>query len=394
MLPESKKEQARRLSELRAELEQVTHEYIHSLVDSHEAREKHADFLMTILDSVADGLLVYDCDQKIILANQAAAKLAGMSLVGSDKDYIRQKMTFYKHQDGEPFEPLEEPFYHALNKKEACEKEGFVKGDTLGVDGMWIRAHAAPVLDKNKNLLGVVSTFGDITSQKLLQHQRDALASVIAHDIKNHLAGEEMILNYLTNLANLDENAIDAISKMKASNKHHLELATSLLEIFRADFVMNTDSSVDLDLPKIIESVLFLNALAATATGVQVKTDIDSQLPRIKGVPTAIRHSLHNILQNAINMSAKGDSILVSVKKCTNGVSISVTDSGAGMSEDQVSKLFNQNTVASKLPVDSRSSGVGLFFSKLLLDAHKAKLTCKSEVGQGTKFTIELPEAN
>ncbi len=390
-----KKDQAKELFQLRAELEQLTQDYVNSLVDSEEARANHAEFLTTILDSIADGLVVYDCKEKVILANQAAAKLVGMDLSGLDKSSIREKFLTFKNKGGEPFKVSDEPYFHALNQKEACEKEGYISGDSIDRGGFWLRAHASPVLDKENNLLGVVATYSDISERKRLQQQRDALASVIAHDIKNHLAGEEMIYSYLSKLGESGEKfesaAMDAISKMRASNKHHLELATSLLEIFRADFVINTNNAVILEIEKIIELVIFLNSLAATVSGVEIKTEIETDLPPIKGVPAAIRHSLHNLLQNAINLSTKGDTIIVSVKKEDTGISISVTDHGAGMSEEEISRLFDQNAIASKIPDSLKSSGVGLFFSKLLLDAHHATLTCQSKVGEGSKFTIKLP---
>lgn len=390
-----KKDQAKDLFQLRAELEQLTQDYVNTLVESEEARANHAEFLTTILDSIADGLVVYDCKENVILANQAAAKLVGMDLSGLDKTSIREKFLSFKNKGGEPFKATDEPYFHALTQKEPCEKEGYLAGDTIEDGGFWLRAHASPVLDKQNHLLGVVATYCDISERKRLQQQRDALASVIAHDIKNHLAGEEMIFNYLSKLGENGEKfesvAMDAIAKMRASNKHHLELATSLLEIFRADFVINSNNAVNLDIEKIIELVIFLNSLAASVSGVEIKTEIEADLPTIKGVPAAIRHSLHNLLQNAINMSTKGDTIVVSVKKEDTGISISVTDHGAGMSEEEISRLFNQNSIASKIPANLKSSGVGLFFSKLLLEAHHATLTCQSKVGEGSKFTIKLP---
>lgn len=386
------KEQAQKLAKLRAEVERITQEYINSLVESEDARAHHADFLMAILDSVADGLVVYDCEENVILANQAAARMAGMSLFGKDKTTIRQSIQIYHTKNGAPLPVEEEPYFHALHQKEACEKEGYIEGNSISPDGMWLRANAAPVLDKSQNLIGVVSTFCDISERKKLQNERDALSSMIAHDLKNHLAGEEMILNYLkNNSSELNETSLDAIEKMRASNKHHLELATSLLEIFRTDFVLNTANSVEIDFKKIFEVVLFLNSLSAATNQIKIKTEIEPDLPVIKGVPAAIRHTLHNVLQNAIKMSKKGDTVTLSVKRVQNKIAVSVIDSGVGMSKEQVSKLFDPISVAKRIPVDSSSSGIGLYFSKLLLDAHKASISCQSKEGSGTTVTIEFP---
>lgn len=386
------KENAEDLEKLRGEVERITQKYINTLIESEEARANHADFLMTILESVADGLIVYDCDEKVLLVNQAAARMSGTDLSGSDKPAIRRQFSLYHSKDGKLMPHSEEPYHHAIKTKTSCEKEAYIAGDTIEDGGLWIRAHAAPVLDKKENLLGVVTTFHDITERRRLQHQRDALASVIAHDLKNHLAGEDMILTYLTNdSTGIQGTALDALQKMQASNKHHLELATSLLEIYRTDFVISADSTVDLDIKRIIDVGIFINSLSAAAIGVEFEVEIEDNLPQIKGVPAAIRHALHNLLQNAVKMSKKGDKIKVSVVKKNGSIAISVADKGQGMSEDEVSHLFDPTNIAKKLPSNIRSSGVGLFLSKLLLDAHRASLSCTSKAGSGTTFTIELP---
>lgn len=392
MQTNTNKEKAEDLERLRGEVERITQKYINTLIESEEARAHHADFLMTILESVADGLIVYDCNEKVLLVNQAAAKMSGTDLSGSDKPSIRKQFSLYHSKDGELIPHSEEPYHHAMKTKTSCEKEGYIAGDTIEEGGLWIRAHAAPVLDKEENLLGVVTTFHDITERRRLQHQRDALASVIAHDLKNHLAGEDMILTYLTKESSgITGTALDALNKMQASSKHHLELATSLLEIYRTDFVISADSTVDLDIKRIIEVGVFINSLAASACGVEIEVEMEDNLPRAKGVPAAIRHALHNLLQNAVKMSKKGDKVKVSVTKKNGCLTISVADKGQGMSEEEVNHLFDPTTMAKKLPSTIRSSGVGLFLSKLLLDAHRASLSCSSKEGKGTTFTIELP---
>lgn len=378
------------LLEMRQEVERITKAYIERLLQSEEALSEHVEFLRTILDCMGDGLIAYDDTGKVLLANNAACRLAGFELGETDRSEIFRKFTFRTSKDGPLLSPDEEPFRAALKERRSVVKEGYVTGETLPAEGMWLRANASPVIDENKNIHGVVTIFHDISERKQVQHQRDGLASLVTHDIKNHLVGLQLILDHLLRSlsGSVGDEVLDLISKMQASNKHHLELASSLMEIYRSEFVLDSGSAVDTHLEQIVQIAVFLNRLQAAAKGVQVELDLEEGIPSIKGIPAALRHVFFNLIQNAIKASQSGQTVKVSLKRAPHGIVLSVRDFGSGLTEREIENLFNPSALARRRSDLSGSSGLGLFLSKLLLDAHNARITCSSTPREGTSFEV------
>ncbi len=377
---------------MRREVERLTEAYIERLLQSKEALNEHLEFLRTILNCIGDGLVFYNCSGKVILANKAACTLAGFELANSDRSEIAGKCSFFAYKDGPRLRADEEPFSVAMKELRSFIREGYVTGETLPVEGIWLRAHAAPVLDESQNLHGIVSLFHDISERRRVQHQRDGLASLVTHDVKNHLVGMQHILDHLqVSLAGtVGSDVLDLLSKMHASTKHHLELTSSLMEIYRSEFILDSGSAVDTDLEQIVKIAVFLNRLEATTKGVEIETEIQDGIPSIQGIPAAIRHVVFNLIQNAIKASHSGQTVKVTLKSTHEGIAVSVRDFGKGLSEQEIESLFDPAVLAKRRSDHAGSSGLGLFLSKLLLDAHNASISCRSKPEEGTTFEVVI----
>ena len=106
--------ESEQLLAMRREVERLTEAYIARLLQSKEALSEHLDFLRTILDCIGDGLIVYDCTGKVVLANKAACRLAGFELAHSDKSEIAKKCSFFAYKGGPQLRSYEEPFAVAM----------------------------------------------------------------------------------------------------------------------------------------------------------------------------------------------------------------------------------------------------------------------------------------
>ena len=119
---------------------------------------------------------------------------------------------------------------------------------------------------------------------------------------------------------------------------------------------------------------------------------VDDAEVKIKADPSKIRQVLTNLVDNAIKYTPSGY-VKAELKKDGNGILISVKDSGAGMSQETLSNLFQKFTRAknvTKLHTDG--SGLGLYIAKQIIDAHQGKIWAESAgEGQGSRFCVELP---
>lgn len=378
---------------IRQEIERQTQAYIELLLESRQAVENHASFLSTILECIGDNLIVYDAEGKVMLANKAAIQFAGLDFIGSDRDKIRKRVTFLTDKNGTEIPREEEPYTLAMEEHRVSEREGYLHDAKNPENGGWIRAQASPVIDKNNNFLGVVATASDISERKHLQIQRDGLASLIAHDVKNHLISEEYIIGDLLEKPNLPEEIKSDLQTVLNSAKHHRELANAMLQIHHTDFMLDAHSTVSIDLNAVLNMVLELNSLEAQAKTVTLKTDIESDLPAIKGVAAGLRHVLHNLVHNAIKASDEGGEVNIKIESQNSSgkVKITIQNGGKIIPASDIERLFDHRTVASRIPRYDGSTGFGLYLSKIMLDAHKATVLCTSNKENGTTFVIELP---
>ncbi|MDX2107955.1 MAG: ATP-binding protein [Candidatus Melainabacteria bacterium] len=378
---------------IRQEIERQTQAYIELLLESRQAVENHASFLSTILECIGDNLIVYDAEGKVMLANKAAIQFAGLDFIGSDRNKIRERVTFLTDKNGTEIPREDEPYTVAMEERRVSEREGYLHDAKNPDNGGWIRAQASPVVDKHNNFLGVVATASDISERKHLQKQRDGLASLIAHDVKNHLISEEYIIGDLLEKPNLPPEIRSDLQTVYNSAKHHRELANAMLQIHHTDFMLDAHSSVSIDLNSVLQMVLELNALEAQSKSVIIKTDVEDDLPSIKGVAAGLRHVLHNLLHNAIKASNNGGTVTLKIENLPSvcKVKITIHNGGKIIAAADLDRLFDQHTVASRIPRYDGSTGFGLYLSKIMLDAHKATVKCTSNQESGTMFEIELP---
>ncbi len=376
---------------VRQEIERQTQAYIELLLESRQAIEDHASFLRTILESIGDNIIVYDSQGNVLLANRAAIEFAGIDFIGSDRAMIRKRVTFLTEKDGPSVPVNEEPYTIAMNEHRISEREGYLNDLKDPNHGRYIRAHGAPVIDKKNIFLGVVTTTSDIGERKRLQQQRDALASLIAHDVKNHLISEEYLIGDLLEKPNLPPEIKQDLQTIYSSAQHHRELANAMLQIHHTDFMIDVKSASSIDLKEVLNMVLELNVMEANAKDVKIQVDIDEKLPQVKGVAAGLRHVLHNLLHNAVKASDKNGTVKIKVQPQTASVSITIHNFGKSIPPKDMEKLFDKDVVASRIPRYDGSTGFGLYLSKILLDAHKASVQCTSDETNGTTFTIELP---
>jgi two-component system, sporulation sensor kinase C len=113
--------------------------------------------------------------------------------------------------------------------------------------------------------------------------------------------------------------------------------------------------------------------------------------PKSLGLPGVICHVFHNIIQNAVEVSAPSGSVNVSVDFDADRIFVKVTDRGEGMSPQALENLFSPARVAGKVPITGHSSGFGLYLSQMLVQTQGGNITCVSEVGEGTSLTVSLP---
>jgi two-component system sensor histidine kinase VicK len=368
--------------------------YLNQLQRSGDPGDMRSKVISAMFDYIADGLIVFDEKLTIVLANHAAAQLARWDLEDVSRDELRRQYSFFKADATSPLPIDEEPIVVATREKRSCELEGYVTGSTLPESGVFVRAHAAPILDDNDTVIGGVTVFHDITERLRLQRQRDTLVALIAHDIKNHLGSVGSFLALLTELLpdNIDAEMVAFIAGLKRDSARFLEIANTFLEMSRERFFAEQAHHHRIDLLAVLKEVVGLNEFAASAKGVRLSLSIACQNPKVNGIPAVVRQIFHNLLQNAVEACSNGASVEIHVSmERPEYVTVKVTDTGSGMTPEQVSDLFDPDRVVRHVPRTTHSTGFGLYLSAMLIEQMGGTISCTSEIAQGTTVMVVLP---
>ena len=110
--------------------------------------------------------------------------------------------------------------------------------------------------------------------------------------------------------------------------------------------------------------------------------------------PQKLKQVIANLIDNAIQYNKDSGSVKIVLMQEGNLVEIRISDSGVGISKDHLSSLFttfNRGGLDKAMRADVEGTGLGLYLSKLIIEAHKGRIVVSSVEGQGTTFTITLP---
>ncbi len=219
---------------------------------------------------------------------------------------------------------------------------------------------------------------------------KSQLLKIAAHDLKNPLQGIMGFSNFI-----IEDSKDDKIKEMSnhilTASKEMLNLINELLgsNIAQSNsFRLNKNK---INISKIIDDVIKNNSLIANQKGQKIILGKNTEA-FISGDESWIKHSIDNLISNAIKYSPKGKSIYINSYINDNKIFIEVEDEGPGLTDKDKQKLFEPFQKLSAKPTGNEySTGLGLALVKDIITRHNGKVYAKSEIGKGSTFIIELP---
>ncbi len=226
--------------------------------------------------------------------------------------------------------------------------------------------------------------------EQQLKQQYDEIASLaggLAHEIRNPLSTIRMNLELL--FEDIDESEDPhthrLVRKLKTiqSECGHLE---DILEAF-LQFARAGELNLELvDLGEIVRNFLDFYQAEADQKQIEVRPHLPSDLPPVKLDRRLIRQALVNLVQNAQQAMPDGGLLELQASFKDEHVVLDIIDTGSGMSPAALDKMFQ--VFFSTKPT---GSGLGLPTVRKIIEAHHGTITCESEPGRGTKFTLNFP---
>ena len=230
---------------------------------------------------------------------------------------------------------------------------------------------------------------------QLLNATKDKFFSIIAHDLKNPFQG---IMGLSENLelqfdSLNDPQKKEFIAFIKDASKGAYSLLENLLQWSRSQTNSITFTPVLLSIAEIVHETFTVLRLNADNKNIRLISQISEELKVIadKNMITTV---IRNLVNNAIKFTGKDGQIRISQVFKDNQVLIKVSDTGVGITDDQLKKMFRIDTHKSTVGTSGESgTGLGLILCKEFVEKNSGTLSVESEPGKGSTFIISLPAA-
>ncbi len=358
------------------------------------------------LDTLAEGLLVIDARDRIVLANGAFAGLVGKS---SDKlvGQLASRLSWVDEKQNE--RPAVLPWTVALREKTA-KPNMMLRLQTVAGGLRTFIVNSSPVLGGKGEYRGVLASFDDVT--ELEEKERELRKAVESADAANRTKSEFLanmsheirtpmnsILGFTDVLrrgfANDEPTRQHYLDTIHSSGKHLLELINDILDLSkieagRLEVERKACASCDL-----IAEVVTMFTVPAQNKGISLEFITAGPVPEtILTDPTRLRQIIANLVGNALKFTEAGG-VKIVARLLPLGekpqLAIDVIDSGIGISPDGLSKIFNPFVQAdSSVTRRFGGTGLGLTISRRFAAALGGDLTVASEPGRGSTFTVTL----
>jgi len=337
--------------------------------------------LATIVTDSNDAITVVDMDGRITAWNKGAE-----TTYGYRKDEALGMDVVKIVPEDKKQETLE-----VIEKIKTNETMNAFETKRLAKDGrvldMWLTV--TKLVDDEGNAVAIATTERDITEKKRLEERLrfsekftflGQLASSVAHEIRNPLG---VIKNsvYFLNIRlkeHADEKVVKHLRIMEANINAADRIISDLLDLTR-----NKVGALELvDLNGILERAF---ASLSVPEDIKVITKLD-KIPKMLLDPERIKRVFMNIIQNAVAAMPKGGKLVVGISRSGDSVEISFKDSGEGITEENMQKLFTP-----LFTTKAKGLGLGLAICKQIVEGHHGDIVVKSKVGEGALIIVRLP---
>lgn len=338
--------------------------------------------LRTILSGMVEGVVAFDNEERVLFANDRAA-----ALLEFDASAIGRKLWEVTRQRA-----VQEVAEKALQGAGPYREELDWKGP--GAKNLAVYVSRLP----GPNSPGAVMVLHDITELRRLERLRQDFVANVSHELKTPLAVIQSNIEALQDGAAEDPAARGPfLERVKLEAERLDELIQDLLKLAKIE-----SGEQPLELGPVPLDAAIAKCLERQATRAEAKSMRMFEVPP-KDAPAnvsayadadAVGHILDNLVDNAIKYSPSGGTITVRWGATEDRVTIEVQDTGHGIAEADLPRVFERFYRADRARQRSGGTGLGLAIVKHLVQVMNGQITVESQLGRGSTFRIALPRAN
>ena len=340
----------------------------------------------TLINNMHDPVIGLDEDRIVLFVNDEALKITGLQadkIIGHQIQEVALNNDLIRDLIRDSHNTTAEANRTKTIKIYADQKESYFEKEIIDIN-------ITPTGESDSQFIGQVILLKNITMFKELDVAKTNFIATVSHEFKTPLASIQMSTDLLKNekIGNLNEEQQHLIDSIKDDSNRLLKITGELLNMTQLE-----SGSIQLLISSVNPSKLMASAIDATKMqaeqkNISVSTNFEENLPKVRADFEKMVWVLTNILSNAIRYSYENSNILVSIKRSGNQVLFSVQDSGQGIPQEYLAKIFNRYF---RVPGSKKEgTGLGLAISKEFIESQGGSIQVESELALGSKFTVSL----
>ena len=369
--------------------------------NSTNSANSHAELAEIALTAIHDGVIITDSKGVVRFINPAAAKMTnygGETAIGLDYGLVVK----IESKEGRELPDSENPLVQAMNTGQALEPTQVAliaaqSGERLPI--------AISVQIANDASTSRVITFRDITKELEEEGEQTEFISTASHEMRTPVATIDGYLSLAINpqTATIDERARGYLTAAEKASKHLGKLFQNLLDVTKLDDGRIRPTFEPVEMVELVKGIS--DEFAPRAKEAKLTYNFGSSQPISFGENhhmaqvvygfidvSFMREIMTNLIENAIKYTPEGGSIYINVRGDGDRVLINVTDTGIGISAENLSHIFQKFYRVDNS--DTRTiggTGLGLYLVKQRAEAMGGKVWAVSAFGEGSTFYVSLP---
>ncbi len=353
-----------------------------TLQEMFQGREGEAETTLTIIDYFTDGVLVFNVGNKVCLINPQAEKILDIPRKEALGKSILRLTEF----------PRANPLVSLLGGgiKEVFKRE-------LKIGSNSIVEITSVIMKRRGSRVGTLVVLHDVSREKLVDRMKTEFVTLAAHQLRTPTSAIKWSLKMVLDgdLGEVNKKQEELLEKAYQTNNKVISLMSDLLniaEIEEGRFLSEMELG---DVEEVIGSSLELFERQIEAKSLAVRVEkLDKILPQVMMDENKIKIATKNLLENAVNYTGERGKITVLLGKSKDGeeVQVEIRDNGMGIPEDQQERVFTKFFRAPNArKTETEGTGLGLYITKNIVEAHGGRIWFRSKEGKGTSFYFTLP---
>ena len=340
--------------------------------------------VQSLLYSISDGIIMITQDGKLSFTNEPARAWA-VDVAGRGKDFD------YAWGQLQQYPPWSEALQPVLENHKLSMSEEF----EFPVQGRarWSRVMAQHVTTEKGRVMGTMVVIRDITQDKELDRMKEDFFNGITHDLRTPLAAT---IGYLglseMQVPENEKELSQLVGSARQSARRALGLVETILSLARLQAGKLAINKVPVNARELIGKIGRDMTFHAQAKKIKVSVECEDEDLWASADQSLIERVVENLTGNAIKYTMENGWVKLSARRVETGVELCIQDNGRGIPPEALNKLFGKFQQV-KAEDKAVGFGIGLSFSKGIVEAHGSTINVESEVGKGSKFFFILERA-